>query len=85
MLISFGSDMSGVQLNPLLEACAAPNDEIAVIGLLAELLIAELSPSLVQAEPWIQIRVDGFVTIRSLRALKERHLREMGMTMSAAA
>ncbi len=76
--------MSGVRLNTLLEACSAPGDEIAVGGLLQQLLTAELDPELVEAEPWITLRENGFRSLKALRTLKERHLRELGFSMGDA-
>jgi hypothetical protein len=84
VLISFGSDMSGVRLNTWLEACLAHGDDIAVGSLLQQLLTAELDPEFVAAEPWIRICENGFRTLRALRTLKEHHLRDMGFSMGDA-
>jgi hypothetical protein len=78
--------MSGiVKLATILEACRAPNDEIAVGGTLREVLEAVVHPSLLQDEPWALIVKEGFRSLTNLRSLREHHLRDMGFGMGDAA
>ena len=69
----------------VLEACAAPNDEVAVQGALQELLTAELPPDLIHDKPWEIIVQAGFRSVKALRSLQEKHLRELQFNMGDAA
>jgi hypothetical protein len=81
---TFGSEMSGGDLAPQLEACTAPNDEVAVTGILEQMLTAGLPPYLSEMNFHSLIVGEGFRSVHALRALKESHLRAMGLNMGEA-
>ena len=73
-----------VRLAPQLEACTAPNDEVAVTGALA-LAIADGAEQCLGEEYEKLIVQTGFRSVAALRAIKERHLLEMGLDIGTAA
>ena len=73
-------------LAPQLERCTAPNDEVAVKGVLAEILAAGLPPDLVEEEFETALVQAGFRSVTALRSLRETHLTDkMGMDIGTAA
>jgi hypothetical protein len=73
-------------LAPQLERCTAPNDEVAVKGVLAEILAAGLPPNLVDEEFEVAIVQAGFRSVTAIRSMREHHLTDrMGMDIGTAA
>ena len=64
---------------PQLEACTAPNDEVAVTGALRNVLTAGLPALLVDEGYEVLLVQEGFRSVTALRTLKERHLLDMGL------
>ena len=73
-----------VRLAPQLEACTAPNDEVAVTGALRNVLTAGLPALLVDEGYEVLLVQEGFRSVAALRTLKERHLLDMGLDRGTA-
>ena len=75
----------GRRLAPQLEACTAPNEEVAITGILSQILAAQLPPDLVAEEFEVAIVQGGFRSVTALRHMKEHHLSQLGLDVGTAA
>ena len=72
--------MSGVRrLAPPLEACTAPHDEVAITGILSQILVAQLPPDLVTEEFEVAITQVFFRSVSALTHMQEHHLIQLGL------
>ena len=70
MANTFGSEMSGGDLAPQLEASTAPNEEVAITGILEQIMTAGLLSYFSEKNFYTLIVGEGFRSVHSLRALK---------------